>query len=67
MKNYELAKKLWVKLGDVPIDKNDCIAVEFETPDHTFDRGTMREEIWHWFEFTFDLSVSDTGNFILEG
>ena len=26
---------------------------------HVFNAGTHREEIWHWFEQTFDLSVAE--------
>lgn len=47
-------KKLWKSLGDVPVDDNDCIGEQW----HIFDKGTMREEIWHWFEYTFNISVA---------
>ena len=26
---------------------------------HGFSAGTHREEIWHWFEETFQISVAD--------
>jgi len=48
-------KKLWKELGDIPIDKNECI----EEPFYNFPIGTDRFEIWNWFEDTFNLSVKD--------
>lgn len=56
--NLQQARALWAKLGDVPIDDNGCCMAPFVTPLHTFDAGTHREEIWHWFEHTFDVSVA---------
>lgn len=37
---------LWLELGDIPVDDNDCI----EEPFLHFEVGDHREEIWHWFE-----------------
>lgn len=51
----QAAQKLWDKLGDIPIDEDECI----EEPYHTFPKGTHREDIWHWFEETFNLSVTE--------
>lgn len=48
-------KELWNSLGDVPIDDDECT----ETPWLHFSKGTAREDIWHWFEYTFDLSVGE--------
>ena len=49
------AKRLWSDLGDQPFGEDECLEDEWEN----FDAGTDREEIWHWFEKTFDLSVRD--------
>ncbi len=48
------AKRLWAELRDIPTNKDDEIDVEW----HIFTKGTEREEIWHWFENEFDLSVA---------
>lgn len=45
-KSIELLTCLWEKLGDIPIDGDDCIEEPFEH----FPVGTSRYEIWHWFE-----------------
>lgn len=38
--------KLWEDFGDIPIDKNECIDVEW----HGFGKGTPKMDIWHWFD-----------------
>jgi hypothetical protein len=48
------AKKLWAELADIPINEDEEIDVDW----HIFTKGTEREEIWHWFENEFDLSVA---------
>jgi hypothetical protein len=50
-----LAKSLWAKLGDIPTNDDDTIELRFLH----FPPGTHREEIWHWFEDQFDLSVTE--------
>lgn len=47
-------RKLWEKLGDIPIDKDERIEEPFEH----FPKGTDRYEIWHWFEDRFDIEVA---------
>lgn len=47
------AQSLWDTLGDVPVDDDGKI----EEPFLEFPTGTDREEIWHWFEDSFDVSV----------
>ena len=47
-------KDLWDILGDIPINEDDEIELQFLH----FKVGTRRENIWHWFEDTFDLSVA---------
>lgn len=51
-----LVKELWENFGDVPMNPNtECI----EDFWGKFCPGTHREEIWHWFEETFHVSVAD--------
>ena len=56
---FDLAKMIWDKLGDVPVDEEDCIDRDFKTGyrEVFFPKGTEREQIWHWFEYEFDVSV----------
>lgn len=46
-------EELWKELGDVPIDESGCI----DTSWYMFPKGTPREDIWYWFEDTFEISV----------
>lgn len=49
-------KELWGKFGDIPMNpETECI----EEPFMHFPIGTHREEIWYWFEETFNVSVAD--------
>ena len=48
------ARSLWESLGDVLTDDADVIEQDWLV----FEKGTYREEIWHWFEETFDVSVA---------
>lgn len=53
--NLMEAKKLWAELEDVPMDcKTECM----DAPFLHFPAGTHREEIWHWFEDKFNISVA---------
>lgn len=38
--------ELWSMLGDIPVDEDGNI----EEPFMTWEVGTDREEIWHWFD-----------------
>lgn len=49
-------KMLWRDFGNVPMDPK---TEKIEESWHGFKKGTHREEIWHWFEDTFDISVGD--------
>ena len=50
----EQVKYLWLEFGDVPMNPDtECIEEEW----NGFETGTHREEIWHWFEETFNISV----------
>lgn len=42
----EKLEYLWEKFGDVLIDEDGCILDGFLD----FERGTHREEVWHWFD-----------------
>lgn len=54
-----LGDRLWELLGDIPTDNHDQIDIDFAG----FSKGTDREQIWHWFESTFDLSVAQKMGF----
>lgn len=56
MDRLNYARELWVKFGDVPLDP---ITETIEIPWENFPVGTHREEIWHWFEETFHISVAE--------
>ena len=49
-------KNLWSDFGNVPVDPE---TEKIEQEWHGFKPGTHREEISHWFEKTFDLSVAE--------
>ncbi len=52
--NVDTAQQIWDQLGDVPVDEDECIDEVFLD----FDKGTHREDIWHWVEETYDVSVA---------
>lgn len=49
------ALRLWHSLEDVPINENEEIDTDWES----FPKGTHRENIWHWFEEKFGISVAE--------
>lgn len=53
--NKELAKELWDRFGDIPMNPE---TEEIEEEWNGFSVGTWREDIWHWFEETFNVSVA---------
>ena len=53
MGNLIKAKALWEKLGNIPINDNSEIEERFLH----FNMGTFNEDIWHWFEDEFNLSI----------
>ena len=47
---------LWEEFGDIPMDpETECLCAAW----NHFPVGTFREEIWHWFEEEFSISVAD--------
>jgi len=52
----KLVKDLWENFGDVPMNpETECI----EDFWGKFMPGDHREDIWHWFEDTFNVRVFD--------
>ena len=55
---YDLRKHnaqfYWDVLGNVPVNEDGEIEEDF----YEFSEGTDREEIWHWLEYTFNISVA---------
>lgn len=52
----EEIKELWVEFGDVPMNPE---TEEIEEQWRDFPAGTHREDIWHWFEETYKISVAE--------
>lgn len=49
------ARKLWSEFGNIPMNpETECIKEHWLK----FPAGTRREEIWHWFEEAFGVSVA---------
>lgn len=53
--NIEMIKDLWQEFGEVPMNPE---TEEIELSWNSFPSGTHRQEIWHWFEDTFNVSVA---------
>lgn len=51
----EHLRDLWVQLENVCIDDDDCIDSDF----HIWEKGTDRQEIWHWFEEQCPNGIKD--------
>lgn len=55
LRRNEHVKDLWREFGDIPMNPDtECIEVEW----NGFPTGTHREEIWSWFEETYNISVA---------
>lgn len=55
-KTMKKIKDLWVQFGEIPMNpETECIEEEW----HGFPAGTFREDIWHWFEEKFNVSVAE--------
>mgnify|MGYP007080416565 CR=1 FL=1 len=48
-------KALWGELGNVPVSEDDEIEVKFLH----FDEFCDRTDIWHWFEWYFNITLGD--------
>lgn len=63
--NLYIAKALWSELEDLPVNCNsEQLEQEWEIPNGLgecvcFEVGTDKEDIWHWFEKTFRVSVGN--------
>ncbi len=44
---------LWDKLHNIPVNDNEEIEQSFEH----FENGTDTIDIWHWFEWFFDITL----------
>ena len=54
--NNFTVQDLWTDiLGNIPVDEDEKSELQFLH----FPPGTDREDIWHWFEETFDVSIHD--------
>jgi hypothetical protein len=49
------AEMLWKLFGEVPVNDDGITQLQFLE----FPMGTDREEIWHWFEDVFGVSVAE--------
>ncbi len=60
--DIDYVKELWENFGDVPMNpETECVEEAWGdslTFAREFPTGTHREEIWHWFEETFHVSVA---------
>jgi hypothetical protein len=54
MKNLKEAKKIWDKLADITVNANNEIEQKFMN----FPTGTDIEDIWHYIENTYDVSIA---------
>lgn len=52
-------RALWEDFGDVPMNpETECLDEQW----HQFAAGTFREDVWHWFEQEFGVSVGKLMN-----
>ena len=50
--------ELWAEFEDVIVDENECIVSDWRG----FEAGTHREDIWHWLEEKFGVSIGEIMN-----
>lgn len=53
---HTYVKDLWEEFGEVSMNPE---TEEIEEPWKHFLPGTRREDIWHWFEEQFDVTVAE--------
>jgi len=46
-------------LEDIPFDENKEGELTISQDFHIFEKGTDRNEIWHWFDEKHDKGVAD--------
>ena len=46
--------ELWNELSDIPVDKD---AIYIESNFMHFESGTEIEDIWHWIEDEYNISI----------
>ncbi len=54
MKITEL-KKMWSEFGDIPVNDNDEIELDF----YYWEKGTDRFDIWQWFDELLPNGISE--------
>jgi len=54
-KKIKQALEVWDKLRDIPINDDDEIDLAFMH----FEKGTDLDDIWHWIENTYDVSIGN--------
>ena len=54
MKITEL-KKMWSEFGDIPVNDNDEIELDFDY----WEKGTDRFDIWQWFDELLPNGISE--------
>ena len=47
----QIFKTLWLELGNIPVNNED----ELEDCFLVFEKGTDKFDVWHWFEFFFNV------------
>lgn len=57
MENDKKIEQLWNELRDVPFDDEEGQLVLSESW-NIFQKGTEREEIWHWFDENHSKGVA---------
>lgn len=56
----EVARAMWQEFGDIPVNDSEEIEQDWKPVlgGHFFE-GDSREDVWHWFERTFKVSVAE--------
>ena len=57
--NRENVRSLWDSFGDVAVDDDERMTRYWGDGGDGFAAGTPREDVWHWFEETFHVSVAE--------
>lgn len=39
-------EKMWDEFADIPLDEDECLEEDWMH----WEKGTFREDIWHWFD-----------------